>query len=223
VTNHLNPSERLSRLDACAVSDALDKLELSGAVSGLPRLTTMRRISGRVITVKMDKDDGRPAASRHLGTTAIASAQPGDVIVMEQRTGIDAACWGGNLSLGARLRQIGGVIVDGPARDIDEAREYDFPVFARSATSRTARGRIVETGTNVPITVGDIIVHPGDYVVADASAVVFVAQREIERVLDAAEAIAARERAMVAALRDGTPITDVMGTDYEKMLRKRDA
>ena len=211
---------RLSRLDACAVSDALDKLGLTGAVTGLQRLSSSRRICGRVITVKMEKDDGRPAASRHLATTAIESAEPGDVIVMEQRTGIDAACWGGNLSFGARLRQVAGVVVEGPARDIDEAREYDFPVFARTATSRTARGRIVETGTNVPITVGDVAVTPGDFVVADGSAVVFIPQSEIERVLDAAEAIAERERAMVAALREGTPISQVMGRNYETMLKK---
>jgi regulator of RNase E activity RraA len=115
---------------------------------------------------------------------------------------------------------VAGVIVDGPARDIDEAREYDFPVFARTATSRTARGRIVEGATNVPITVGDVTVRPGDYVVADASAAVFVAAADVERVLDAAEAIAARERAMVAALREGTPIGDVMGRSYETMLRR---
>jgi 4-hydroxy-4-methyl-2-oxoglutarate aldolase len=213
-------AERLARLDACAVSDALDKLGLAGAVTGIQRLASTRRISGRVLTVKMEKDDGRPAASRHLGTSAIEAAEPGDVIVMEQRTGLDAACWGGNLSFGARQRQVSGVIVDGPARDIDEARDYDFPVYARSATSRTARGRIVETGTNVPIVVGDVTVHPGDFVVADASAVVFIAQADIERVLDAADAIAERERAMVAAMREGTPISQVMGRNYETMLKK---
>ena len=30
-------TERLSRLDCCAVSDALDKLKLGGVVSGLPQ------------------------------------------------------------------------------------------------------------------------------------------------------------------------------------------
>ncbi len=212
---------RLAQLDACAVSDALDKLGLSGAVTGLQRLSAARRISGRVITVKMEKDDGRPPAVRHLATTAIEAARPGDVIVMEQRSGVDAACGGGNLSLGAKLRQVAGVIVDGPARDVDEARDYDFPIFARSATSRTARGRIVETGTNVPIVVGDVRVSPGDFVVADGSAVVFIAASDIGRVLDAAEAIAARERAMVAALREGTPISEVMGRVYETMLRPK--
>ncbi|MEO8256191.1 MAG: RraA family protein [Acidobacteriota bacterium] len=208
---------RLNRLDSCAVSDALDKLGLSGAVTGIHRFSTDRRIAGRIVTVKLEKDDGRPAA-RHLCTGAIEAAQPGDVIVVEQRTGVDAASWGGNLSLGARLRGIAGVIIDGPARDVDEGRLHDFAVFARDHTSRTARGRIVEVGTNLPITVGDVQVSPGDYVVADGSAVVFVAARDIAGVLDAAEAIARRERAMVDALLEGTPIGKVMGKSYETML-----
>jgi len=210
---------RLSRLDSCAVSDALDKLGLIGAVTGIHRVSTDRRIAGRVVTVKLERDDGR-AAAKHLCSTAIETALPGEVIVVEQRTGVDAAAWGGNLSLGAKLRGIAGVIIDGPARDVDEGRLHDFTVFARDHTSRTARGRIVETGTNVPIAVGDVPVSPGDYVVADGSAVVFVAQRDIEGVLDAAEAIARRERAMVDALLEGTPIGSVMGKSYETMLKR---
>jgi len=211
---------RLNRLDACAVSDALDRLGLKGVVTGIHRMATERRISGRVLTVKLEPDDGRPPTSRHLSTAAVEAAQPGDVIVVEQRTGIDAAAWGGNLSLGASLRGVVGVIAEGPVRDVDEARAYDFPVFARDHTSRTARGRIVETGTNVPILVGDVGVSPGDYVVADGSAVVFIAARDIERVLDAAEAVVERERRMAAALREGTPISQVMGKSYETMLKQ---
>jgi regulator of RNase E activity RraA len=210
---------RLAQLDACAASDALDRLGLTGAVTGISRQTTTRRLCGSVITVRMGRYEGQTPGA-HLGTTAIEAAHPGDVIVMEQRTGIDAACWGGNLSLGAKLRQVAGVIVDGPARDIDEARELDFTVFARSTTARTARGRIVEVATNVPITVGEVTVNPGDFVIADGSGVVFVAGSDVERMLEAAEAVIARERAMVAALREGTPISQVMGKGYETMLKK---
>jgi 4-hydroxy-4-methyl-2-oxoglutarate aldolase len=211
---------RLGRLDSCALSDALDKLNLPGAVSGIHRLSTDRRIAGRVLTVKLVADDGRVVASRHLGTAAIEAAQPGDVIVVEQRTGIDAAGWGGTLSLGASLRGVAGVIIEGPARDVDESAQHDFPVFARDHTSRTARGRIVEASTNAPITVGECSVTPGDFVVADGSGVVFVTAGEIERVLEAAEAIAERERSMAESLRAGTPISQVMGKSYETMLKK---
>jgi 4-hydroxy-4-methyl-2-oxoglutarate aldolase len=211
---------RLGRVDSCAVSDALDKLGLKGAVTGLHRFSTDRQIAGRAVTVKLERDDGRLAASRHLSTAAVEAAGQGDVIVIEQRTGIDAAGWGGNLSLGARLRGIAGVIVEGPARDVDQGRLYDFPVFARDHTSRTARGRIVEVGTNVAVMVGDVLVSPGDYVIADGSAVVFVSQGDIERVLEIAEAVAKRERAMVDLLLEGMPISQVMGKSYETMLKR---
>jgi 4-hydroxy-4-methyl-2-oxoglutarate aldolase len=206
-------------LDTCAVSDALDKLGLTGALTGIHRVSSDRRIAGRVLTVKLDRAEGR-SNTRHLCTAAIEAAKPGDIIVIEQRTGLDAACWGGNLALGAKIRGVAGVIAEGPVRDIDDCRRLDFPVFARDHTARTARGRIVEVATNEPITVGDIEVSPGDYVIADGSAVVFVKQTRLAQVLETAEAIMQREEAMAEALREGKPIGQVMGASYETMLRK---
>ena len=147
-----------------------------GSVTGLHRYSTTRRIAGRVLTVKLDRAEGR-SNTRHLCTAAIEAAMPGDIIVVEQRTGIDAASWGGNLAIGAKMRSVAGVIVEGPARDIDDCSRLDFPVFAREHTARTARGRIVEVATNEPITVGDVVVSPGDYAIADGSGVVFVAAK----------------------------------------------
>ena len=210
---------RLKRLDCCAVSDALDKLHLTGVVLGLQPLTSSRRIAGRVITIKLGVGEPPAGKPRHIGTTAIESARPGDIIVVEQRSGIHAASWGGILARGAKLRRVAGVIAEGPARDIDEARQNDFPVFARGATPVTARGRIVELANNVPVTIGDVEVRAGDYAIADASGVAFISADHIERVLAAAEEISRREAAMVRALRQGKPITEVMGARYENMLK----
>ena len=44
---------RLRKLDACAVSDALDRLKLPGVVSGVPQQSGEGRIAGRVVTVKL--------------------------------------------------------------------------------------------------------------------------------------------------------------------------
>jgi 4-hydroxy-4-methyl-2-oxoglutarate aldolase len=212
--------DRLKRLDSCAVSDAMDRLSLRGAVSGIEPRSIRQRISGRIRTVGLGPATGT-ASPRHLCTTAIEAAEAGDVIVVEQRTGIEAAGWGGILSIGARAKGIAGVIVDGPARDIDEAIELGFPVYARSATARTARGRIIEVSTGAPVTIGDIVVNAGDYVVADGSCVVFIKAADIERVVTEAERIAARESAMAKAARDGQPIGSVMGADYETLLGHR--
>jgi 4-hydroxy-4-methyl-2-oxoglutarate aldolase len=214
---------RLLRIDCCAVSDALDKLGLPPSVSGLPPRSSPRRIAGRVHTVKLVAKDQAPpvtGAPRHLGTTAIEACQRGEIIVVEQRSGLDAGSWGGILSLGAKMRGVAGVIADGPVRDIDEAIQLDFPVFCPAATARTARNRVAEIATDIPVRIGDATVNPGDYVIADASGVAFIPAAEAARVVAEAENIAAREAAMSKALLSGKPITEVMGANYEKMLER---
>lgn len=213
--------DRLRRIDCCAVSDALDKLGLTGCVTGIPQRSTARRIAGTAITVKLvdkDKAPKQEGPPRHLGTTAIEKGGPGNVIVVEQRSGIEAGSWGGILSLAAKMRRIEGVIADGPVRDIDEARAYDFPIFSRGLTAFTARGRVAEAGTDVPVQIGDVTVNSGDYVIGDNSAVIFIRAADIGRVLEAAEAIAAREAAMAKSLMAGDPVSRVMGATYENML-----
>lgn len=212
-------AERLARLDCCAVSDALDQLELPPSVTGLFSLGAHQRISGQVITVTLAA--GKPpegASARHLCTTAIDMANAGQVIVVEQRTGIECAGWGGILSNAARLCDVSGVIVEGLARDIDEAREIGFPVYARGATARTARGRIHEASTGEPITVGHAAVATGDWVLADASGAAFIPADKIEAVLAAAERIAAREAEMTKIVLTGEPVSNVMGASYEHLL-----
>ena len=217
--------QRLRRLDACAVSDALDKLQLPGAVTGLPQRSGKGRIAGRAVTMKVGPGQPPPGPARHLGCAAIEQAGPDHIIVVEQRSGLEAGCWGGLLTLGAKVRGVAGVVADGPLRDVDEAVACEFPIFGRSLTSRTARGRVVELGVQVPVTLGGAVggeatVQPGDYVLADQSAVTFIAAGDIERVLDAAEAIVAKEAAMAKAILSGTPIGQVMGGNYEHMLEQ---
>jgi regulator of RNase E activity RraA len=210
--------DRLRRLDTCAVSDALDRLSLPSAVTGIGPRSVRQRIAGRVRTVKLEAANGR-TAKHHLCTTAIEAADAGDVIVIEQRSGIDAAGWGGILSIGAQTKGVSGVIVDGPARDIDEATDLGFPVYARAVTARTARGRIIEVSTGQPVTIGDVTVTDGDYVLADGSAVTFIPVAQIEKVVADAEKLAAREGLMAKAAREGKPMSQVMGADYEQMLK----
>lgn len=218
--NDLEILNRLGRLDACALADALVSLELPGVALGLERRSTRERIAGRVRTVKLAAGPAPSGPTVHLGARSIAAAGETDVIVVEQRTGVEAAAWGGILSHAARLKKIRGVIVDGPVRDVDEFREVGLPVFSRSIMPLTARGRIHECGFDVPITVDSVAVNPGDFVVADGSGVVFVAAAKLEDVLSRAEDIATREAAMVDALHAGQSVMDVMGSRYETQLEE---
>ena len=212
--------DRLKRLDTPAVSDALDRLDMPGRVTHLHRLTTEQRIAGRVLTVKLGTGKALDGPPRHLCTSAVETAGPGDILVIEQRSGIEAAGWGGILSNGAKVRGIAGVICDGPVRDVDESRDLDFPVFAERAIPTTARGRIVEEAFNEPVTVGNATVTPGDYVLADGSGICFLAADRVEEILEVGEMVAKREALMTRAVLAGEPISQVMGADYEDMLRR---
>ena len=213
-----NLVERLLKLDTCAVSDACDRLGLSGAVLGILPTSPPAKFAGRIVTVKLADANGR-TASRHLCTGAIEAANPGDVIVVENPR-LDAAGWGGILSAAAKTKGVAGVVCGGAVRDIDESRELDFPVFARAAMPRTARGRIIEESFNEPITVGDLTVSPNDLLLADGSGVVFLAADRAEEILQNAEMIAAREAKMKDAVIAGDPVSEVMGRDYETMLSR---
>ena len=210
---------RLARMDTCVVSDALDKLGLSGVAAGLSRLATDRKLAGQILTVKLEAANGR-LADRHLCTAAIEAARAGDILVIEHHSRTDCAGWGGLLSRAAMVKGIPGVIVDGMCRDIDESRELGFTVFARGVIPATARGRIIETDFNCPITVGSVVVNPGDWVIADGSGVVFLPHQNVEAILTQAEQLVAREVTLLEDIEAGIPVSQVMSRTYEHMTRK---
>lgn len=210
---------RLARLDTCAVSDALDRLKLTGAVIGIKPQWPCPKIAGRAVTVKLVPADGR-TSTRHLGTAAVEAAGPGRVIVIDHAAREQPAGWGGILSLAAKTKGVEGIVCDGAVRDIDESREMGFPVFARSTVSITARGRVIEDDFNVPVHIGGVSVEPGDLVLADGSGICFIPGARAEEVLEAAEMIAAREAEMARDVRAGKSVVEVMGTNYETMAGK---
>ncbi|WP_176590535.1 MULTISPECIES: RraA family protein [Sphingobium] len=211
--------ERLARLDCCAVSDALDALGISGLTQGLRAFSAPGKVTGRVITVQLGEDDGR-ATKRHLGTSAVDASGPDDVIVVAHGGRLDVAGWGGILSLGAKRQGARGVVINGACRDIDEAREMGLPIYALGTTARTARGRVIEHDWNVPVAIADVTVSPADLVIADGSGVAFIPSDRIEEVLEKAETIVRKEQLMADAVRSGKPLVEVMGANYETMLKK---
>src|SRR5260370_6761275 len=163
----MSPEEaiaRLAKLDACAVSDALDRLGLPGAVLGIGPLWPCPRVVGRCVRVKI-KPAGLDRSRQHLCTSAIAAAAPTDVIVVDNGGRVDVAAWGGLLSLAAQIRQVRGVIVDGACRDLDESRELGFPVYGRAAGQGTARGRLGQQAFNEEIAFAGGRVPPSHLVV----------------------------------------------------------
>jgi len=213
--------ERLAKLDTCAVSDALDSLGLKGATWGVRPQWPCGRIVGRAVTMKI-KPAGLQAPTQHLGTAPIEAAKSGDIIVIDNGGKLEFSCWGGLLALSAKLKGLSGVVIDGACRDIDEARELGFPVYARGAVPMTARGRVIQDTFNAEIQFAGVQCHPGDLVIADGSGVVIIAKEREEDVVAAAEAIYQQEQEMADGIRKGYSGLEMLEKlGYEQMLKRK--
>ena len=211
--------------DSCLLSDALERLHLPHGISGIKPLAAGRRIFGAAVTVKLETFRGdlprENLPKQHLGTSAIAAAAPGDIIVVEHHARADCAGWGGLLSMAAAARGIGGVIVDGLARDVDDCVGLDFPLFARGATPITARRRVMETATNGLVMIGAVPLRPGDFVLADGSGIVILPHDRIDDIMVEARRLHTFETGIRAAVTAGTPIGVAMNETYETALKTK--
>lgn len=208
----------LRELDTCALSDALDVLDLPGAVTNLHRLSGDTPVVGRAVTVELvvAGAPGQTPSTRHLATAAVEASGPNQVIVVSH-PGLECAGWGGLLTKASSLNGIEGTLVDGPVRDVDESRELGYTVYGKNATPVTARGRLVEGSWGEPVTFSGAPVATGDFVRADGSGIVFIPADRAAEVIERARNFAHREAQMAVALEAGDKITAVMGRSYEEL------
>jgi 4-hydroxy-4-methyl-2-oxoglutarate aldolase len=211
---------RLERLCTTNLSDAMDLLGIRGAVIGIRPMFDCPKVIGRAVTIKITAA-GMTKSKTHLGIEAIASAQTGDVIAIDNHGDVNNNCWGEVLACAAKVKGVSGVVVDGAARDLDACRELGFSVYARGAVPITARGRIMQEAFNCMIRLGDVQVRPGDVIVGDINGVVVICQERIDDVVREAEMLMEKEEQMKADLLAGMDVLEMdRKYNYEQMLRK---
>lgn len=133
---------------------------------------------------------------------ALEFCRPGDVLVVDAGGDLANAVVGGILSFYAAQIGVVGVVIDGAIRDVAEIRAREFPVYARGVTHRgpykDGPGEI-----NVPISVGGMVVNPGDIVVGDQDGLMAFARDEAELLIEKARAHLAAEAETIRAMKEG--------------------
>ncbi|MCU9953835.1 RraA family protein [Burkholderia sp. BKH01] len=201
--------DRLAALDTNTVSDALDFLGLPGATVGLRPLWACPRIVGRASTIQLGpKTDARPTV--HLISPVVDAVVTDDRVLVIAGGADGISCWGDILANAATARRIRGSVIDGSSRDIEGSESIGYPVYGRGITMISARNRVVQVDSGTPVQMAGVTVHQDDYVIADRCGTVFVSAMRIADVLDLGERIAKRQDGMVAAVRAGRPVAEVM-------------
>jgi 4-hydroxy-4-methyl-2-oxoglutarate aldolase len=207
------PIDALLEFDTCTLSDALDRLQLPGAVGGITPVSVVSRIVGRAVTMKLGM---RICGSEPnpMGIGALSAAHPGDVVVVEHGGRLDVSGWGGFLSRAAARVGVRAIVIDGACRDVHEMRAIGLPVFARAAVPVSARGRVVEHHFDREIVCGGVTVHPGDIVLADENGVVFVQPERLAEALRVAKQLQQRETVALQGLEAGLPLETVFARAF---------
>lgn len=133
---------------------------------------------------------------------ALDYAKPGDIIVIDGAGYTDRALVGGMMLAYAEMRHLGGFVVNGAVRDMDDIRASSLPVFAKAVTPlgpyREGPGEI-----NVPVVCGGQVVMPGDILVGDADGVVVIPRKDACELLEAARKNLAGEQEEIHLMKEG--------------------
>ena len=133
---------------------------------------------------------------------ALEFCRPGDALLIDAGGDLNNAVVGGILTSYAASIGVVGVVVDGAIRDVAEIREREFPVYARGVTHRgpykDGPGEI-----NVAVSVGGMVVNPGDIVVGDQDGLLAIPQDGVEALIEKARAVLAAEAETIRAMKEG--------------------
>ena len=173
------------------ISDCMNRL---CGVVGLRRYHQSGKLVGTAFTVKTRPGDNL------LVHKALDLAGPGDVLVVDGGGDVTNALVGELMGMHARQRGLVGFVIDGAIRDVGWYR--DFPCYARDNVHRgpykDGPGEI-----NVPVTIGGLVVAPGDIVVGDEDGLLAVHPHDARRILELVRMKARDEEQQKRAIVEG--------------------
>ncbi len=197
--------ERFSKIYTGAITDVLDEMgyhhqALPPYLQPLAKGSKLAGLAFPVFGRPNRRIDYETSLKRIL--TMLGDAPP-DSIVIYQTNDLESAHLG-ELSV-TWLKRVGcrGAVIDGGCRDVEYILRENFPVFCRFTTPVDCCWRWELLDYNCPIIIGDVLIHPGDFIVADFDGIVCIPRAIAAEVLLKSEEIVSTENLVRKAVRDG--------------------
>ncbi len=190
--------EILEQVSSPNLSDALHR---GGVLQGIRPLFPGIRMIGRAVTVRTYPGDWAKPVQ------AIDVAQPGEVIVIDAG-GSGPAIWGELATHSAVQRGLAGVVIDGALRDSPEIMAMKFPAFSKLVMPNAGEPKgFGEIG--VPVTVGNMRVEPGDWLLGDDDGVVVLPKAISVEYANRSMDVLERENRIREEIKEGSTLSKV--------------
>ncbi len=192
--------ESFKALDTACVSDAMDKLGIPAGCHGIKPVVQGVKFAGRAFTVKY-----RACGEVERGTVGdfLDDVPAGHVVVIDNAGRTDCTVWGDIMTTLAHHKAVAGTVIDGVCRDVPKIRDLSYPIFTRDYYMMTGKDRVEVDGINVPVTISQRQVRPGDIVMGDDSGVVVIPASRAEDVLKIAREIEHTEQEILKRIAQG--------------------
>ncbi len=171
-------------LGAALVCDVLDSLGERNSFLGpaLRAVWPCGAVAGTALTITCAPCDEVADGAYGVLFDTLADRHDHSILVIANGDRI-SGLWGGLLTVAAQARGVVGVVVDGLTRDVGEIVAAQFPVFARGTSPLDSAGRQNFAEFGRPVRIGDVVVNPGDWVVADELGAAVCPHRHVDQVI----------------------------------------
>ena len=197
-----------TRLEACYTGVVHDVMRAIGLRDftlppELRPIIPERSMAGPAFTIEGKVVEGGDAHETLLAWTGLLSkAPPGSIWVSQPNDRVVAHM--GELSAETlKNKGVRGCIADGFIRDVDFLLEIGFQAWSRGFTPRDIVGHWLPVATNQPISIGGVVIAPGDYMVGDRDGLIRIPRALAEEVAEKAEAAMATESLVRKAILEG--------------------
>lgn len=199
---NLDTAKKIGETGAATVHEAIGRRGYLGA--DIQARQTGARIGGTAVTVLSHPGDNM------MIHAAVEVCQPGDVLVVANTAPSTHGMFGDLLATSLMHRGVQGLVMDAGIRDLADLHEMGFPVWSRYVS---CQGTVKATpgSVNVPVSIGGIVINPGDVISADDDGVVVVPRAEADWALEKSQARIANEAATRAKLEAGELGVDFYG------------
>ena len=198
-------AERLEHCYSGAVYDVLRAMGYPNQVlpAEIRPLELAYTLAGRVYTVSGYIDQTQSGHDTLLSWTGLLSKAPKDSVVICQPNTHEMALMGELSAETLQYRGVRGYIVDGACRDSDFITKISFKTFCSSFTPVDIVGRWLADRFAEPITIGEVTISTGDYVIADRDGIVIIPADITEKVITETEAVLQTESLIRKAILEG--------------------
>ncbi|CAM2917159.1 isocitrate/isopropylmalate family dehydrogenase [Legionella worsleiensis] len=197
--------DKIKEFSTAELSDALDACGIEGALLHIKPLTPGLKLVGPAYTIQYKANETKSSTFQNAAQY-IDNVPSHSVLVIDNQGHDDCTVWGDILTQVALQNKIAGTVVHGAVRDVQTIRSLAYPLFCSAVFMRSGKNRVHKADEQCPLHINNILINPGDIIVADDNGVLVIPRNNLTEILDKASNIRVTENKIKSAVQSGSTL-----------------